>query len=79
MLMGNISIILEEEDYILLIFLQHADGKYFYNIRRGGLYFVTTSGHEISPIMIIEILCRFVCFKIGQYTYCLLNTIKYLK
>jgi hypothetical protein len=37
--MGNISIILEEEDYILLIFLQHADGKYFYNIRRG-LYFV---------------------------------------
>jgi hypothetical protein len=64
---------------VLLIFLQHADGKYFYNIRRGGLYFVTTSGHEISPIMIIEILCRFVCFKIGQYTYCLLNTIKYLK
>ncbi|VDI06998.1 AP-4 complex subunit mu-1 [Mytilus galloprovincialis] len=31
---------------------------YFFNIKRGGLYFVATSGHEISPIMVIEILCR---------------------
>ncbi|KAK3597402.1 hypothetical protein CHS0354_040132 [Potamilus streckersoni] len=34
-------------------------GVYFYYIRRHGLYFVAVTHQEVSPVLVIESLCRF--------------------